>query len=82
MKYIVIYERSADNWGAFAPDLPGYAATAETLDGLREIVREGPFSDRRTATRGPGRPRTDSDRRFCRDGLIRKRCPRVPGIAT
>ncbi len=44
MKYVVIYERGAENWGAFAPDLPGYAATAESLEALRELVKEGlPF---------------------------------------
>jgi predicted RNase H-like HicB family nuclease len=44
MKYLVIYEAGAENWGAFAPDLPGYAATAASLDALRELVREGiPF---------------------------------------
>jgi len=44
MKYLVIYEPGPDNWSAFVPDLPGYAATAETLDELRALVREGvPF---------------------------------------
>ena len=44
MKYVVIYEHGSENWSAFAPDLAGYAATAETLDELRELVREGiPF---------------------------------------
>lgn len=44
MKYVVVYERGPENWGAFAPDLPGYAATAETLEELRGLVREGiPF---------------------------------------
>ncbi len=44
MKYVVIYERGPQNRGAFVPDLPGYEATAETLDELRELVREGiPF---------------------------------------
>jgi predicted RNase H-like HicB family nuclease len=44
MKYVVIYERGLKNWGAFAPDLPGYAATAPTLEELRRLVREGiPF---------------------------------------
>ncbi|MGH7728003.1 MAG: type II toxin-antitoxin system HicB family antitoxin [Vulcanimicrobiaceae bacterium] len=39
-----IYERGPKNWRAFAPDLPGYGATAETLDELRVLVREGiPF---------------------------------------
>lgn len=40
MKYVVIYERGVENWGAFAPDLPGYGATAESLEALRALVRE------------------------------------------
>jgi predicted RNase H-like HicB family nuclease len=44
MKYVVVYERGPENWGAFAPDLPEYGATAQSLDELRELVREGiPF---------------------------------------
>ena len=44
MKYAVIYERCRDNWGAFVPDLPGYSATAATVEELRALVREGvPF---------------------------------------
>jgi predicted RNase H-like HicB family nuclease len=44
MKYLVVYEKGPANWGAYAPDLPGYAATAPSLDVLRELVREGiPF---------------------------------------
>jgi predicted RNase H-like HicB family nuclease len=44
MKYVVIYERAPNNWSAYVPDLPGYAAGADTLDELRELVREGvPF---------------------------------------
>jgi predicted RNase H-like HicB family nuclease len=40
----VIYERDAESWGAYAPDLPGYPATAQTLDELRDLAREGiPF---------------------------------------
>jgi hypothetical protein len=27
MKDVVVYERGPENWGAFAPDLPGYGAT-------------------------------------------------------
>ena len=44
MTFLVVYEKGRDNWGAYAPDLPGYAAVAETLEKLRELVREGiPF---------------------------------------
>ncbi len=41
MKYVVIYERDPENWGAFAPDLPGYVATAEGLEELRELCVKG-----------------------------------------
>jgi len=44
MKYVVNYVRLPENWSAYVPDLPGYAATADTLDELRVLVREGiPF---------------------------------------
>jgi predicted RNase H-like HicB family nuclease len=44
MKYLVVYEPGPPNWSAYVPDLPGYAATAESLDELRRLVREGiPF---------------------------------------
>ncbi len=44
MKYVVIYEPMPNNWSAYVPDLPGYAAGADTLDELRALVREGiPF---------------------------------------
>jgi predicted RNase H-like HicB family nuclease len=40
MKYLVIYEKSATGWGAYAPDLPGLGATATTLDEVKELIRE------------------------------------------
>ena len=44
MKYLVVYEKGPKNWGAYAPDLPGYAAVADSLEELRALVREGiPF---------------------------------------
>ena len=44
MKYLVVYERSETGYCAYAPDLPGYAAAAKSLDELRTLVREGiPF---------------------------------------
>lgn len=44
MKYAVIYKRLPQNWCAHVPDLPGYAAAADSLDELRALVREGvPF---------------------------------------
>lgn len=44
MKYVVIYEPGPPNWSAYVPDLPGYAAAADSLEELRGLVREGiPF---------------------------------------
>lgn len=40
MKYLVIYERSAEGWGAYAPDLPGLGVAAATLDEVKELIRE------------------------------------------
>jgi predicted RNase H-like HicB family nuclease len=44
MTFLVVYERTPTGYAAFVPDLPGYAATAPTVDELRSLVREGiPF---------------------------------------
>jgi predicted RNase H-like HicB family nuclease len=40
MKYLVVYEASATGWGAYAPDLPGLGVAAETLDEVKELIRE------------------------------------------
>ena len=40
MKYLVIYEKSATGWGAYAPDLPGLGVAAHTLDEVRDLIRE------------------------------------------
>ena len=40
MKYAVIIERSETGFGAYAPDLPGCVAVAETEDEVRELIRE------------------------------------------
>jgi len=40
MKYLVIYEKSASGWGAYAPDLPGLGIAAGTLDEAKELIRE------------------------------------------
>jgi predicted RNase H-like HicB family nuclease len=40
MKYLVIYEKSATGWGAYAPDLPGLGIAAKTLDEAKELIRE------------------------------------------
>ena len=40
MKYLVIYEKSAAGWGAYAPDLPGLGVAGTTLDEVKELIRE------------------------------------------
>jgi predicted RNase H-like HicB family nuclease len=40
MKYLVIYEKSAKGWGAYAPDLPGLGVAGTTLEEVKELIRE------------------------------------------
>jgi predicted RNase H-like HicB family nuclease len=40
MKYLIVYEKSENGWGAYAPDLPGLAVAAVTLDEVKELIRE------------------------------------------
>jgi predicted RNase H-like HicB family nuclease len=41
MKYLIVYEKSATGWGAYAPDLPGLGAAGKTLDEVKDLIREG-----------------------------------------
>lgn len=38
--YLVVYERGANNWSAFSPDLPGCGSLGEALDDTRANMRE------------------------------------------
>ncbi len=40
-EYAVVYEKGPVSWGAYLPDLPGLAATADTLEEVKELIREG-----------------------------------------
>lgn len=40
MKYLVVYEKSATGWGAYAPDLHGLGVAGARLDEVRELIRE------------------------------------------
>jgi predicted RNase H-like HicB family nuclease len=40
-KYVVIYERSANGWGAYVPDLPGLGVVGDTLEETKRMIREG-----------------------------------------
>jgi predicted RNase H-like HicB family nuclease len=40
MRYPVIYEKSANGWGASIPDLPGCVALGFTLEETKQLIRE------------------------------------------
>lgn len=40
-EYVVIYEKGAVSWGAYLPDLPGLVATADTLEEVQALIKEG-----------------------------------------
>ena len=40
MKYLIVYEKSVNGWGAYAPDLPGLGAAGQTLEEVKELIRE------------------------------------------
>ena len=40
LKYAVVYERTPNNYGAYAPDLPGCISTGKTWDEMQEMMRE------------------------------------------
>jgi predicted RNase H-like HicB family nuclease len=40
MDYLVIFEKGNQGYGAYVPDLPGCVAAGETLDEVRELIRE------------------------------------------
>jgi predicted RNase H-like HicB family nuclease len=40
VKYTVVYERTARNFSAYVPDLPGCVAAAKTKEETRRLIRE------------------------------------------
>lgn len=40
MKYAVIFEKSANGYGAYVPDLPGCVAVGDTLEQTQTLIRE------------------------------------------
>lgn len=40
MKYLIVYEKSATGWGAYAPDLPGLGAAGKTFEEVKDLIRE------------------------------------------
>lgn len=40
-QYLVVYEKSADGWAAYAPDLPGLGVVGASVDEVRQLIRDG-----------------------------------------
>ena len=40
MRYMVIFEKGENSYGAYVPDLPGCVAVGETRDEVRRLIRE------------------------------------------
>ena len=40
MTYLIVYEKSSNGWGAYAPDLPGLGVVGQTLEETKQLVRE------------------------------------------
>ena len=40
MKYVVVYERTPNNWSAYVPDLPGCVAAGDTREEVERLIRE------------------------------------------
>lgn len=40
MRYAIVIEKAKGNYSAYAPDLPGCAATAKTISGVRREMRK------------------------------------------
>ena len=40
LKYVVVFERAANNYSAYVPDLPGCVATGDTRGEVERNIRE------------------------------------------
>jgi predicted RNase H-like HicB family nuclease len=40
MKYLVIFEKGSNSYGAYVPDLPGCVAAGETVEEARQLIQE------------------------------------------
>ena len=40
LKYAVVFEQTPNNFGAYAPDVPGCVSTGKTWDEMRANIRE------------------------------------------
>ena len=39
-RYLIVLEKAAGNWGAFAPDLPGCVALGDTVEETMQLMRD------------------------------------------
>ena len=39
-RYLIVIEKAEDNWGAFAPDLPGCVALGDSVEETTQLMRE------------------------------------------
>ena len=40
MRYAIVIERSATNFAAYVPDLPGCVATGDSLEAVERLIRD------------------------------------------
>jgi predicted RNase H-like HicB family nuclease len=40
MRFAIVIEKAATNYGAYVPDLPGCVATGETIEETERLLRE------------------------------------------
>ena len=40
MRYVVVFEKAPNSYGAFVPDLPGCVAVGDTLEETKQLIRE------------------------------------------
>lgn len=40
MRYAIVIEKSDNNYGAWAPDLPGCVAVGDTVEEVQQLMRE------------------------------------------
>ena len=55
MQYVVVIEKTDENYGAYVPDLPGCVAVAETRAKVKKLIREA-IEFHLESLRGEGSP--------------------------
>ena len=58
MRYLVVYEKAGNGFGAFSPDVPGCYATGASLEETRRLMREA-IGAHLDVLRGEGLPVPD-----------------------